>query len=438
MLQGILTQKIVESLTMPVPAFTRRDVFVPQIRARKAYAVIGMRRSGKTTYLWQVIADALASGAPRESLVYIDFEDDRLLPMDASGLDALVEAYYRLYPQYRASQRVLFCFDEIQAVSGWERFVRRLMDTELVDIYLSGSSARLLSREIATSMRGRVLEIRLFPFSFREFLRHLGTEPSQEWERLTPAERSQIEHWLLRYLSEGGFPEAIGADQRSRRELLRTYVDTAILRDVIERHQVSHPQALRWLVRQLLGNPASPFSAHKFYNDLRTQGFSIGKERVYEYITYLEDAFLIRTLALATFSERKRMTNPRKVYPIDMGLIPFYARTSQPSVGPALETAIYLELERRGAEVGYVRTPSGYEVDFLAVFPDGSTELIQVCADLGDDSVRQRELRALLEAGQEFPHARKRLITLTPPQEVVEGIEWTLASEWLLATPPPA
>lgn len=429
-MREILVQKITEAIRMPFPAFTRRDVFRPTAAGKKAYAVIGMRRAGKTTYLWQVMAEAAQAGAPREAMLYFNCEDDRLAPMDTTVLDAALEEYYRLYPTAR-TQSALLCWDEIQTVAGWERFIRRVMDTEQAQIYLSGSSARLLSREIATEMRGRALEVRIYPFSFREYLRHRGMEPTCDWAYLSKEERSAIDHALEAYLTEGGFPEVVGVDARSRIELLRSYVDAALLRDVVERYQVAHPTALRWLMRQLLGSAGSPFSAHKFHNDLKAQGFSIGKDRVYEYLSHLEDAFLIRAVSLATASERKRMTNPRKAYPIDPALIPLYARTVQRNRGHALETVVYLELERRGAEVGYVRTASGYEVDFYARYPTGETELIQVCADWSDTETREREVRALQEAQVEFPEARACILTLNPPPRSA-SIPVVRASAWLL------
>lgn len=431
-MREILVQKIVEAVQSPFPAFTRRDAFRPQVSGRKAYAVIGMRRAGKTTYLWQVMQEAFAAGAPRETLFYFNCEDDRLTPIDAHLLDAVLEEYYRLYPVAR-TQGALLCWDAIQIANGWERFIRRLLDTEQVQVYLSGSSARLLSREIATELRGRALEVRIYPFSFREYLRHQGLEPARSWEYWSKQERTQLDHALERYLVEGGFPEAIGADPRSRHELLRSYVDIALLRDVIERHQVSHPVVLGWLARQLLGSAGSPFSVHKFHNDLKAQGFALGKDRVYEYLEYLEDAFLIRTVSLATSSKRKRMSNPRKAYLIDPALIPIYTRTAQRNLGHALETVVYLELERRGAEIGYVRTPSGYEVDFYARYPTGESLLIQVCADWSDADTRARELRALSEARTEFPEAQAAVITLNPPARVEETTYRVVrATHWLL------
>jgi uncharacterized protein len=433
-MRDLLRQKIVDSLDLSPPPLTRRDIRLPAVRG-KALAVIGMRRSGKTTFLWQCLAERLKKGSPRESLLYLNFEDERLVGMNASDLSWLVEEYFRLHPQMRDPATATFFFDEIQTVGGWEPFVRRLLDTERVELFLSGSSARLLSREVATAMRGRSLEVLVHPFSFRECLRHMDAEPMLPWERLTKAVHSDLDHRLSAYLLDGGFPEALGATNRDHGALLRSYVDVAVLRDVIERYEVSNPVVLRWMQRHLLANAAAAFSVQKFYNDLRSQGIPVGKDTLHAYLGYLEDAFLIRTIALHTGSERQRMVNPRKAYPVDPGLIPLYERTGRPNLGHALETAVLVELERRGQEAAYVRTKEGFEVDFLATAPREESELIQVCTDLSDPATREREVRALEAASKELPEARPLLLTLdsTPPRpSLPTPLQWKPASAWLL------
>jgi len=434
MLRELIRQKIADALAMPPPRFTRRDVHLPRISG-KAFAVVGTRRVGKTTFLWQVLSERLHQGAPRESLLYFNFEDERLAGMTASDLQLILEEYYALYPQFRDQQRVLFQFDEIQNVPGWERFVRRLLDTELAEVFITGSSAALLSREVATSMRGRAVEVPIFPFSFREFLRHRGREPNVPVDRLPKADRSTLQHNLREYLQVGGFPEVQNLNPRDRYDLLKSYVDVVLLRDVIERHSVSNVHALRWLVRHLLGAPAGLFSVHRFHRDLKSQGIAVSKNTLHEFLAYLEDAFLIRIVWLDAPSERKRMVNPRKIYPVDPGFIPIFARYGTPNIGPALETVVLLELERRGAEVRYVQTPEGFEVDFLARYYEGREELIQVSAELGDPETRQREVRALLVAAKQYPRASLHLITLEPEAvpEIPTDIRLHPAFIWLLS-----
>lgn len=428
----VLREKIADSVSTEIPPFTKRDVRVPPMRG-KACAVIGMRRAGKTTFLWQLLSERLATGVPRTDLLYLSFEDERLEGFSAPHLGNLLEIYFSLFPEGRDRRRVSFFLDEIQLVPGWETFVRRVLDSEKAEIFLSGSSARLLSREVATSMRGRAVEALVHPMSLREYLRHHGREPRDRVPAKT--DRSLLDRDTRAYLAEGGFPEALGLDVRARHELLKTYVDVVILRDVIERHSVGHPVALQWMVRQLLGNAAGTFSVNKFYGDLKSQGMKIGKDALYAYLGHLEDAFLIRTLSLATKSERQKMVNPRKVYPIDPGLIPVFDRSGRANSGHALETVVLLELDRRGADVAYVKTVEGLEVDFLAHYPSGEEDLIQVCSNLDDPATREREIRALKEASDEHPRAQKRLITLDPWPSTLPhptGLQVQKASDWLM------
>lgn len=410
---SILESKIADSLATTPPALTRRSVHIPAVPG-KALAVIGMRRAGKTSLLWQMLAERLAAGEPRSTLLYLNFEDERLAGLTAADLSQVTELYFRLHPEWRDRRQVLFLLDEIQVVPGWEAYVRRLLDTERVDLRLSGSSAKLLSREVATSMRGRALEVLVHPFSFREALRHANAEPRRAFSALPKAARSSVEKRLGEYLVAGGFPEAQGLAARDRGALLKSYVDVALLRDVVERHAVSNPTALRWMLRHLLCAPAAPFSAQKFYDALRSQGIAVAKDTVHAYLSHLEDAFLVRCLSVHASSERQRMVNPRKAYPIDPGLIPLYERSGRANLGAALETAVLLELERRGAELAYLRTASGYEVDFYARMPDGAVLLVQVCARLETMDTLQREIRALVEASAEHPETEPWLITLDP------------------------
>lgn len=435
---SILQAKIADSLATQPPALTRRSVHIPEVPG-KALAVIGMRRAGKTSLLWQMLAERLAAGEPRSALLYLNFEDERLAGLTGADLSQVTELYFRLHPEWRDQRRVLFLLDEIQVIPGWEVYVRRLLDSERVDLRLSGSSAKLLSREVATSMRGRALEVLVHPFSLREVLRHTGAEPTRPWATLPKATRSGIEKALMDYLVGGGFPEAQGLAPRDRAALLRSYVDVALLRDVVERHAVSNPTALRWMLRHLLGAPAAPFSAQKFYDALRSQGIAVAKDTVHAYLAHLEDAFLVRTLSIYASSERQRMVNPRKAYPIDPGLIPLYERSGRANLGAALETAVLLELERRGAELAYLRTSSGYEVDFHARLPEGRVLVVQVCAQIESEATWTREVRALQEAAAEHPGAEAVLITLDPlpaGKNLPPPLRHVLAADWFLELNP--
>lgn len=431
--KSVIRQKIIDAQAAPLPALTRRDVWLPAVPG-KATAVIGMRRSGKTSLLWQILADRHASGISRDGLLYFSFEDERLAGMQLDDLDLLVDAFYNLHPDWRDVRRACFFLDEIQLVPGWERFARRLLDSENIELFISGSSARMLSREVATSMRGRAMEAVVTPYSFREALRHAGREPAKPADRLTKAERSLLGRALMDYLACGGFPEAQGLDSRNRTELLRGYVDVVLLRDVVERHNLSQPQVLRWMVQRLLGNAAGAFSINKFHADLQSRGVAVSKDTLHGLLAHLEDAFLLSSVAVATDSVRRRQVNPRKVYPVDTGLIALFDRSGKANTGHALETAVWHELQRRGFEAAYVRTAAGFEVDFSVRSPTAGEALIQVCAELDDPATLAREVRALQDAATVSPHASLHLIALDAPPglQVPAGVQLHRAADWLL------
>jgi uncharacterized protein len=415
-----------------LPRVTRRDLSLPGLPG-KADVVVGMRRSGKTYFLYQQIGERLASGIDRGRLLYINFEDERLLPLAGADLSRIPEGFYRRFPASR-EHLCWFFFDEIQNVPGWETFVRRLLDTEKVALVLTGSSARLLSREIASSLRGRSLSTEILPFSFAESLRHTGMEPPGSWPP-GAKERSLLEHRLERYLESGGFPEVQTIPKDLRIRVLQEYIDVVIFRDVVERHGVDNLPALRYLERRLLASPAGRFSVSKLFNDLKSQGMRVGKDTLYEYLAHLEDSFLLSTLAVASPSARVRQVNPRKCYPVDPALSAAVSFRASGDVGHLLETAVYLELRRRGRSLAYVATRSGYEVDFLAEDLSGSRELVQVSAGLEDPATRLRELRALEEGMKETSCERATVVTLREESTVDLGgrsVRIIPAWRWLL------
>ncbi|HSK79455.1 MAG TPA: ATP-binding protein [Thermoanaerobaculia bacterium] len=415
-----------------LPRVTPRALALPGLPG-KADVVVGMRRSGKTYFLYQQIQERLAGGIDRGRILYLNFEDERLLPLAAADLSRIPEAFYRRFPSSR-EQLCWFFFDEIQNVPGWETFVRRLIDTEKAALVLTGSSARLLSREIASSLRGRSLSTELLPFSFAESLRHTGVQVPESWPPGAKA-RSLLEHRLERYLETGGFPEVQSIPKELRIRVLQEYIDVVIFRDVVERHGVDNLPALRYLEKRLLASPAGRFSVSKLFNDLKSQGMRVGKDTLYEYLAHLEDSFLLFTMPVASSSARVRQVNPRKCYPVDPALSSAVSFRASGDLGHLLETVVYLELRRRGRRLAYVTTRSGYEVDFLAEDLGGSRELVQVCADLEGSATRERELRALEEGIEETSCDRATVVTLREEETLQMGgrpIRIIPAWRWLL------
>ena len=405
----LLDELVADAHARPLPTLTARRARLPWV-SRKADAIVGMRRTGKTWLMFQRMRELVEAGTPREDLLYVNFEDERLGQVTAADLSKIVEAHYRRNPAGRARPGALF-FDEIQLVEGWERFVRRLVDSEDAHVCVTGSSAKLLSREIATSLRGRSLTTELFPFSLGEVLAHRAIRADP---RPTARVRSTIEHAAGEYLRRGGFPEIQPLDEPTRVRVLQDYLDVAILRDLIERHAISSPVALRRFVRQLMNAPAGPISVHKLHDDLKSQGLAVGKDSLHAWLAHVEDAFVFFAIPIHTHSERVRQSNPRKIYAVDPGLVTACARRGSADTGQLLETAVFGELRRASSELAYARTASGYEVDFVT--PSG---LVQACASIAEPATREREVRALREAMAAFGHAAATIVTLATDEEIV-------------------
>jgi len=414
-MDALLEQLIVDFHERPLPMPTHRDVELPALSG-KIDAVIGMRRTGKTWFLFQAMNHYLEQGAPKEAMLYLNFDDERLLPMTANELGRIIETYYRLFPGHR-DRTCYFFFDEVQNVSGWEVWLRRLVDTERVQIAVTGSSAKLLSREIATALRGRSLSTEMFPFSFRETLAHEGVGDIST-SRPGAKKRALLENRLRRYLLNGGFPEIQSVTDNYRIRILQEYVDVVILRDIVERYQVSNILPLRALIRHLLAAPATLFSVNKFYNDLKSQGLACGKNTLHEYFAYLKDAYLIYPVSIHSRSERAKRVNPRKVYVIDTGLANAFLHQPQSDWGRLLENFVFMELRRKGLDIEYYRTGNGLEVDFITTDQSGLQTLYQVSLELRDNRTYEREVNALSTAMQETGITRTMIVSLDTEKRI--------------------
>ncbi len=427
---SVIETLVADFETRSLPALTPRRVRLPAVPGQ-ADVVIGMRRSGKTSLMLQQIQEQERAGVGRDRLLYLSFEDERLLGLRADELQLVPEAFFRRHPATRP-QQAQFYLDEIQNVPGWEPFVRRLLD-DGVRVVLSGSSSKLLSREIGTAMRGRSVTTELLPFGFDESLRHARLPVPKRFP--PPAgERHTLASAFDLFLQQGGFPAVQEIrDDATFREILRGYVSVVLMRDIVDRYRIANVPALRYLQASLLANVGGLFSVHRVHNDMRSQGLLVSKNTVYEYLEYLEDAYLVFTVPIAASSLRVEHSNPRKVYAVDTGLARLYARAGE-GTGHLLENAVFLELRRRGYELRYVRTRSGYEVDFLAVRGD-ETLLVQSCADLSSEQARERESRALAEALEEHPSATPLVVSRleSEPLQLCDGRQVPVRPAWRFA-----
>src|SRR3990167_519362 len=294
----------------------RRNAVFP-VADNKIKVAIGMRRAGKTSFLLQTIQSLCAEGIPITQILYINFEDDRLMPLTREKCAKLIEAFYTLHPENH-DHRCYFFLDEIQMAPDWAVIVRRMHDTKDAEIYLSGSSAKLLSKEIHTSLRGRSLSTEIWPLSFKEFL--IAKKADIETDLFSQKIQDQLRQYFRDYLLSGGFPEIINFDAETLIKTLQEYINVVIYRDIIERHKVKNTALLQYMIFFMLQNGGTSFSISKFYNDVKSQGYQTSRDALYNYAHYIEDAYLVFSIGLYDHSFRKTQTNPKKVYAIDPGL----------------------------------------------------------------------------------------------------------------------
>ncbi len=403
----------------------------------KASVVLGMRRSGKTCLCYQHMAELMAAGVPKDRLLYLNFEDDRLLPMKAENMDGILEAYFRRYPENKAHQCTFF-FDEIQGVPGWEYFVRRLLDTENIQVVVTGSSSRMLSREIATCLRGRSYATEVFPYSFREFLIcHQGDAAELNSPHWGAPRRARVQHAAEQYRARGGFPEVQHFTEEQRRQIVRNYVDVVLLRDVVERYGETNVVALRALIHQCLAAPANRFSVTKFYNSLKSRGIACTKSTLYDNLTQLEDAYLLGRVPVYSRSAAVRRVNPAKLYASDVALSAAFRQPDADDFGCMLENLVWCHLRARGLELSYYLSPEGVEVDFVCSGDiKGVSPLIQVCWSLRDEQTLAREVRALKSAMSELKVKKGLIITWMDEAHPCDEI--TAIPFWKWAVQPPS
>lgn len=396
--------------------------------AGKATICIGVRRSGKSTFMFQLMERLMAKGVRRENILYLNFFDDRLHALQHDKLNVVLEAYFSLYPEKKTAETVYCFFDEIHVVPGWEPFIDRLMRTEKCEVYITGSSAQMLSKEIATQMRGRALSWEMFPFSFREFLAFKGIDGARP---TTTKARLLIQQAFDQYWESGGFPEVAGIDRMLRIKIHQEYFNTMLFRDLIERHDISHPKAITDLAHWLVDNTASLYSVNNLTGYLKSLGHKVPKAAVSSYLEWFEDAYLFFTVRIFDASLARSNTNPKKIYCIDHSLVTSVGSGILVNNGHLLETLVFMALRQSSPEIFYYKTQGGREVDFILQKNDRSRLLVQVCETLSNPQTRKRELASLNEAMGELNMDSGIIVTRNEEEKIpVESGQIVVMPAW--------
>lgn len=378
-----------------------RNYNIP-LETKKIVSLIGVRRSGKSSLLFDTI-NKLRKKASKENIIYINFEDDRLYPLELPTLDLILESYYELYPHKRDEKIYLF-LDEVQVVQNWEVYVRRVYDNENIQIYITGSSAKLLSTEIATSLRGRTITYEIFPFSFKEYLEYKNVKVNLNSSKSL----SFINNELNNYLFDGGFVETIGEDKSISRKILSDYLELIVYKDIVDRYNITNRSLLKSLNKYCFTNMATLVSFTKLYNEFKSQGFKLSKDTIFNYLSHLEDAYAIFTLPIYRNSVKEEQRNPKKVYAIDNGFKKIYDYAIDKDISKLYENIVYLHLRRETKDLYYFKQKQ--EVDFYARI-DGKQYLVNVSYIIEDEKTRKREIEGLLEAMEYFKLNEAYLVT---------------------------
>ena len=381
----------------------------------KATVCIGVRRSGKSTFMFQLIQKLVDEGISRQNILYLNFFDDRLHGLQRERLGVIPEAYFSIYPEKKNVEKIYCFFDEIQVVPGWERFVDRLMRTETCEVYITGSSAQMLSSEIATQMRGRALSWEMFPFSLREFLAFKEVESNGP---LSTKKRLIVQKAFEEYWETGGFPEVAGLDRQLRIKIHQEYLSAMLFRDLVERHNISHPRAVVDLAHWLIDNIASLYSINSLTGYLKSLGHKTPKTAVSDYLTWFEDAYVLFTVRIFDASLARANVNPKKIYCIDHALVTSTSSGILVNAGHLLENLVFTALRRTTPDIFYFKTKGGREVDFLVQEQDRTRRLIQVCESMVDPHTRKREITALSEAMNELGLAEGIVVTRGEDEQI--------------------
>ena len=379
------------------------------------YAFTGLRRAGKSYFLYQIIQENLKK-ENYDRLLLINFEDERLLEVTHQDLQLIMDAYFELFE----CEPIIF-LDEIQNVPNWQKFVRRLADDGR-RIYVTGSNAEMLSHEIATTLGGRFINKEILPLSFKEYLNFKKVKFSEKSK--FSADRFQLLKEFDAYLNFGGFPELL--QMKDKREFLSSVYQKLFYGDLIARYKVANAVTLKLMVKKLAESVNNETSVNRIKNLIKSTGVSIGSNTLFDYLNYLESSYLIAAISNyhSKFTEKE---THKKYYFLDTGILGLFL-TDQPT--KLLENQIYIELRRRGETPYFLKRKT--EVDFY--IPE-KQELIQVSYSISDPETAKREIKGLRDAMKELKITKSWIITYDESNEIIvdEGIIQVIpAWQWLL------
>ena len=385
----------------------------PPIDTKKIITLIGVRRCGKTSIFYHMI-NQLIEKIEKTKILFLNFEDERF-ELNSDELDLILQAYMELYPSYKLSECYFF-FDEIQNIPNWEKFIRRMYDAISKNIFITGSNSKLLSSEIATSLRGRTLNFEIFPLSFKEYLSFKDIEV----DFYSSKSLAFIKNAQESFLKNGSFPEILFLEEIYANKTLQEYFNVLLYKDLAERYNITNTVALKFFLKRIISSSTKQISINKIFNELKSSGIKIGKNTLYEFLEYVQNIYLALTLQKYDNSLINKELGEKKIYSIDIGLNNATEFRFSDDIGKSLENAVFLELKRKEFDIYYYRT-SKSECDFLVFDKNTISDVIQVTFDMGDENTKNREIKGLIEACKNFDLKSGTIITFDSEDELIEN-----------------
>ena len=399
------------------------------LKTRVIVAVVGVRRAGKSYIMRQAIKKLIENGIKRKNILMVNFEDRRFIEFYPKLLDEIYETYLEFL---KPGKKPFIFLDEVHNVPKWERWVRTMQELGKAKIVVSGSSAKLLAGELATLLTGRHLDIVVFPLGFKEFLYFKNLEIKDELD--LAAKKIEIKRLFREYLEFGGFPEVVLSEEK--KQLLLTYFDDIITKDIERRYNLREREKLRALARFYLTNISSPITFNSLSKFLNTTTNTTEK-----FSSYLEEANILFFVKRFSFKVKEQEKSPRKVYAIDVGLANAVGFKFSANLGRIAENIVAIELKRKmldsNAEIYYWKNPQHQEVDFAVKQGLKVKQLIQVCWNINEYKTKEREVKSLLKASKKLKCKNLLVITWDYEGEEKMGrkkIKFTPLWKWLLAS----
>ena len=400
------------------------DKIAEYIEKDEVVVIKGVRRCGKSTLMINQIKRLMEKGLPAKNILFVNLEDPRFLNhLSLALLEEIKEVYLE---SLDPDAKPYIFLDEVQNIPSWEKWVNKEYELKLSYLTLSGSNSSLLSSEISSSLSGRYISVMVYPLSFKEYLAFQSLEARSKLDLVS--KKVEINRAFNAYMSDGGFPRVLEYEGVTKRELLISYKDSILLKDIVARFKLKNFTVLEDIAAFVLANSPLIQSTNKLKNN-----FSISYDMARDYLDYLQKAYMIFAIKKFDYSLKKQNVNDKKYFTVDVGLSQIFRVANREFYGADLENIVFLELLRRGFTLYYYKTDNDLEIDFVAERERKIVALIQVSKTINEAQTLKREFQPFEKTCQELKLSDVRRMVITEDHSrVIENVEVINIKEWLL------